>query len=93
MKYPSEIYTPSSRIYEGLPDVSYPFHEREVTITTCGRICINNQKINVSKVLAGHNVGIREVEDKIWLVSFMQFDIGYFDEETRRIEPACNPFK
>ena len=39
-----------------------------------------------------YKVGIREVEDKIWLVSFMQFDIGYFDEETCGIEPASNPF-
>jgi len=92
MKYPAELYTKSGRIYEGLPDIYYPFHEREVVVTNCGRICINNRKVNFSTVFAGQKVGIREVEDKIWLVSFMQFDIGYFDEETCRIEPAGNPF-
>jgi putative transposase len=37
-------------------------------------------------------VGIREVSDKIWLVSFMAFDLGYFDEDEARVEPAENPF-
>ena len=33
-----------------------------------------------------------QTDDKIWLVSFMQYDIGYFDEETCRVEPINNPF-
>jgi hypothetical protein len=37
-------------------------------------------------------VGIREVDDKIWLVSFMQYDLGFFDEEEGRVVPASNPF-
>jgi len=32
------------------------------------------------------------VSDKIWLVSFMEFDLGYFDEDAARVEPAANPF-
>ncbi len=28
-----------------------------------------------SRVFAGQTVGIREVSDKIWLVSFMEFDL------------------
>jgi len=33
-----------------------------------------------------------EVSDKVWLVSFMQFDLGFFDHETGRITSAENPF-
>ena len=36
--------------------------------------------------------GIRQVEDKIWLVSFMNYDLGYFNEESNRVEPGENPF-
>jgi putative transposase len=43
--------------------------------------------------LAGQFVGIREVADKIWLVSFMDYDLGFFDEEQVRLEPAPNPFE
>ena len=31
-------------------------------------------------------------EDRIWLVSFMDYDLGYFDDETCRLEPLANPF-
>lgn len=36
-----------------------------------GRICIGKRKINFSTVFAGQMAGIREVEDHIWLVTFM----------------------
>ncbi|KJS37916.1 MAG: integrase, partial [Hyphomonas sp. BRH_c22] len=58
MATPAEIYTPSSRIYDGLPDIDYPFHDREVLITACGRICMHRKKINISTVLAGQRVGV-----------------------------------
>ncbi|MDP6417429.1 MAG: hypothetical protein QGG54_20705, partial [Gammaproteobacteria bacterium] len=31
--------------------------------------------------------------DKCWLVSFMNYDLGYFNEDARRVEPIGNPFK
>jgi hypothetical protein len=37
-------------------------------------------------------VGIKEIHDDIWLVSFMDYDLGYFDLETRMLEPIDNPF-
>jgi putative transposase len=46
----------------------------------------------LSTVFAGQNVGIKEVSDKIWLVSFMKYDLGFFDHETGRVECAENPF-
>jgi putative transposase len=82
----------SPRPYNGLPELEYPFHDRTITVTRCGRICLGAQKINLSQALAGQRVGIKQVEDRIWLVSFMQYDLGYFDDETCRIESATNPF-
>jgi hypothetical protein len=57
-----------------------------------GRICLGQKKINFSQVFAGQAVGIKEVHDDIWLVSFMDYDLGYFDLETRVLEPLENPF-
>ena len=93
MKYPAELYTPSPRVYQGLPEIDYPFADRIVTVTNCGRICLKKKKINVTSVLGGQNVGITQTDDKIWLVSFMKYDLGYFDEDTCRLEPIDNPFK
>ena len=36
--------------------------------------------------------GVKQVSDNSWLVSFMHYDLGYFDHETCRLEPIDNPF-
>ena len=38
------------------------------------------------------DVGVTQVGERIWLVTFMQYDLGYFDDETCRLEPIENPF-
>ena len=53
---------------------------------------MHDKKINFSTVIAGQAVDIKEVHDGIWLVSFMDFDLGYFDLDTRVLEPLENPF-
>ena len=92
MKFPAEIYTRSRRRYHGLEELDYPFHDKTITVTQCGRVCFGRQKIHLSTVFAGQNVGIKEVADKIWLVSFMHYDLGFFDHETCRLGSAKNPF-
>lgn len=92
MKPPAAFYTPSTRLYDGLPDLDYPFHDKSVIVTTCGRICFKTRKINLSQVFAGQRVGVKQVDDRLWLVSFMDYDLGYFDDTECRLEPIDNPF-
>jgi putative transposase len=92
MKVPGELYTRSSRAYQGLAALAYPMHDWTGTVTHCGRICYKRQKINLSQVFAGQDVGVKQVSDRIWLVTFMDYDLGYFDDETCRLEPIENPF-
>jgi transposase InsO family protein len=92
MHCPAEVYTPSSRPYTGLPELDYPFHDRDILVTACGRICMHRKKINISTVLAGQRLGIKEVDDAIWLVSFMHYDLGYIDLEQRTLQTIDNPF-
>jgi transposase InsO family protein len=92
MRCPAETYSASSRIYDGLPELTYPLHDRDVLVTACGRICLHRKKINISTVLAGQRVGIKEVDDGIWIVSFMRYDLGYIDLEQRTLQPLDNPF-
>ena len=63
-----------------------------IVVIRCGRICLGNKKVNFSQVFAGQAVGIKEEHDDIWLVSSMDYDLGYFDLETRVLEPLENPF-
>jgi len=91
--YPAEVYTPSARQYRPPDPPEYPFHDRTILVTQCGRICIGRRKINLSRVFAGQFVGVSEVDNDIWLVSFMDYDLGFFDKEVNRVEPVGeNPF-
>jgi putative transposase len=70
----------------------YPMHDWTGTVTHCGRICYKRQKINLSQVFAGQDVGVKQVSERIWLVTCVHYDLGYFDDETCRLEPIENPF-
>jgi hypothetical protein len=53
---------------------------------------LNGQRINLSGVFAGQHVGVEEVEQNIWVVSFMHYDLGFFDHQSCRLECAANRF-
>lgn len=92
MKMPAEIYQPSTRTYNGLAELTYPFHDRTVLVTSCGRVCLHRKKINVSSVFSGQTLGIKEVEENTWLLSFMDYDLGYIDLDEKCLQPLDNPF-
>ena len=50
------------------------------------------KKINISGVLAGQRLGVKEVDEGIWLVTFIDYDLGYIDLEQRSLQPIDNPF-
>jgi hypothetical protein len=50
------------------------------------------KKINISTVLAGQSLGVKEVDDGIWLVSFLTYDLGDVDLEQRTLQTIDNPF-
>ncbi len=92
MRYPASSTSPHRALTAGLPELHYPFHDMTVTVTQCGRLCFGRRKINLSQVFAGQNVGVREVAEHIWLISFMHYDLGFFDDQCTRVECAPNPF-
>jgi len=91
MKRPAEVYAASPRPYLGLPELSYPLHDRDILVTACGRICMHRKRINVSTVLAGQRLGIKEVDEGVWIVSFMSYDLGFIDLEQKTLQPLERP--
>jgi hypothetical protein len=53
MKTPAALCEPSTRVYEELPELEYPFHDHTVVITEYGRICLDRRKISVSNEPGG----------------------------------------
>jgi hypothetical protein len=92
MKCPAVVSRPSPRPYDGLPEIACRMHDRDVLVTACGRICMHRKRVNISTVLAGQRVGIKQVDEGIWLVSFMDYDLGSIDLEPRTLQPLDNPF-
>jgi hypothetical protein len=48
MKCSAEIYSASSRPYCGLPDLTYPLHDRDFLVTACGRIRMHRKRVNIT---------------------------------------------
>jgi len=92
MKCPGDFYEKSPQPYRGLSDLTYPGFEKTLLVTNCGRICINNMKVHISKAFANQRVGLQEADDNIWEVYFMNFSIGFFDEISRKFSPKEDPF-
>ena len=67
-------------------------HDKTITVTQCGRICDMSLKVSFSRAFAGQEVGVKEMDDGIWVVSFLDYDLGYFDKMSKRVEPVEDPF-
>jgi hypothetical protein len=95
--FPSSRYggsgaaSPSPRPYTGLPDLTYPSTTtRSSSPPRPHRI--HRKPVNISTVLAGQRLGIREVDDGIWIVSFMHYDLGFIDlQQKTTLQPSDNP--
>ncbi len=92
MKRPAEVYAPSAAALSRLPDLAYPLHDRDVLVTACGRICMHRKKINISTVLAGQTLGIKEVDEGFGSSASCSYDLGYIDLEQKTLQPVDNPF-
>ncbi len=91
-KYPSEVYKPSTREYKKPEPLYYSFHDKTITVSQCGHVCDRGLKVSLSMAFAGVEVEIKEMEDGIWVVSFLDYDLGYFDDNSKTVGPFEDPF-
>jgi hypothetical protein len=75
-----------------LAQISAGHDEVSTHLRDAGWLCLHRKRINISTVLAGQRLGIKEVDEGIWLASFMHYDLGYFDLEQKTLQPLDNPF-
>jgi hypothetical protein len=53
---------------------------------------MHRKRINISIVLAGQHLGIKEVDDGIWIAIFMRYDLGFIDLAQKTLQLLANPF-
>jgi len=60
MKCPAEIYQPPPRVYQGLPDIDYPLHDKVIVVTRCGRIVWGAKKLISAPSLLARRSGSKK---------------------------------
>ena len=87
IKVPADVYTHSPRPYRGLEELVYPLR-LDRYYYPLWPVYRHRHKINVSAGVCRTASGPCQASDRIWLVSFMDYDFSaIFDDETCRLEP------
>lgn len=94
MKTPGDLYVPSQRPYNPfIEPLDYTDSDLTVRVSECGKIHRSGHfRAYLGTPFAGQNVGVTLVEDGIWKVTFMHYELGFIDSESQRIKPVNNPF-
>lgn len=90
---PSTVYQPSPRTLSATPAaLDYPLHDEVRTVAKSGHVRIlrtrRQSSFFLSTALAGERIGIRELEDGRWLLSFATLDLGWVDPVSRVFHPV-----
>ncbi len=93
MQCPGDIYKASNKSYPKiLEDYDYKTCDFTRRVQKSGVIRFNGgRRVFISDVFAEQQVGIREVEDGVWSINFMDYELGYFSQDNK-FNPAKNPF-
>ena len=86
MQVPGAVYERSSRAYPTrLGELEYPVHDLNKRVSRGGGVWMRKgREFYLSTALAHERVGMREVEPGIWLVSFMDYDLGWYIDKDNR---------
>ena len=82
--------TVSANYYQEGDDASFVTSSQTTSLSS--PMQISRKTVNISTVLAGQRLGLKAVDDGIWIVSVMRYDLGFIDLEQRTLQPLDNPF-
>lgn len=91
---PSEHYTPSDRSYEPKPGApEYPCHYEVRSVRSNGSIKLHGRFVHVSEALIKRRVGLIEIDDGLWRVSYRAHPLGTLDAHDKqlRLRPLAAP--
>jgi hypothetical protein len=92
MKCPAEVYKASTKPYRGIGEPHYPFHDKTIVVTHCGRLCLYRKKINLSTCMARPGCGNQGSRPRYLAPQLYGYDLGYVDLEEKTFQPLKNPF-
>jgi transposase InsO family protein len=81
-KTPADVYVRSPRTYSATPpEPAYEGFDRVHRVTRCGSvfICNSTERVFLSVALGHQPVAVKEDEEDLWRVQFMDLNLGYYD--------------
>jgi transposase InsO family protein len=85
---PGSLYQPSTKMFpRTIPEYVYPNGFVTRRVNNSGDISWHKDRVFISEVFRFEEVGLEEVEDRIYKVFFRQVEIGEFDAEALRFRP------
>jgi transposase InsO family protein len=89
MKTPSEIWKPPTRkMPQELPEPDYKNEDLVRYVSNFGIVNLRKGKgFHLSSAFVDQPVALTEVEDHLWRVKFMNYELGFVDELTRKFKP------
>jgi transposase InsO family protein len=92
LRPPSSVYEPSSRkMPERLAPLEYPLHDDVLTVSRGGTVSFGmRERYYLCPALAGQEVGVRELEEGKWVVTFAALDLGNIDRKSRSFTPGSS---
>lgn len=92
---PARLYLPSHRGYPArVQGPIYPAHYKTRKVLKDGEISWKNHRLRLGSAFRGETVGLREVSDGLWIVSFGSLELGVIDDqalELGRVLPRPTP--
>ena len=88
---PASRYSASAREFPSyLPDLNYPAHFEVRAVSPSGTIKLRSRRFQVSTALTNQELGLEEIDDDLWIVSFgplvlgtLHYPSGTFIDEVR----------
>ena len=75
-KTPAELYHPSERRYRDAVRAAYPAHFVVKHVSKNGGLCFDGDHYFISLSLAGHDVGLEQLDELRWRIWFHDVDCG-----------------
>lgn len=90
LRTPASLYSPSPRPRgSSLPVLEYPLDDLTSLVRPDGRIYFDGARAMLSTALVGEQVGLRELDDGAWSVSYAGHVLGQLAPSTLVFEPAA----
>lgn len=91
MLTPADVYRPSSRVYEGDPDViEYPMGFLPRKVRSNGLISVDGISISISYALRGLTIGLQPQKEGGYLAWLADFPLGFLDVQSACFNPLVD---